>query len=189
MRRLIFLVEEESMAEILEIILPKLLTPDIGFLTVPHEGKTDLERSIPRKLRAWKYPGDSFIILRDNDGADCLKIKSRLLKICEEAGRPDTLIRIVCQELESWFLGDLQAIEKAFNKPGLAKKYQSKKKMRNPDMLTNASQEIEKLLGGYGKVNGSRLIAAQLSLDPGANTSPSFQAFLKGIRRLAGTGL
>ena len=40
------------------------------FICVPHEGKQDLEKSIPRKLRAWREPSAHFIVVRDNDGGE-----------------------------------------------------------------------------------------------------------------------
>jgi hypothetical protein len=51
MSRVIFLLEEYSMKVLLDGLLPRLF-PDLQFLCVAHEGKQDLERSIPRKLRA-----------------------------------------------------------------------------------------------------------------------------------------
>jgi hypothetical protein len=100
MSRLVFLLEEPSMRALLEGVLPRLF-PDLVFLLIPHEGWSDLEKSLPRKLRAWNFPGDRFVVLRDNDGSDGRALKARLSKLCaEEAGRPDTLVRIACQELE-----------------------------------------------------------------------------------------
>ncbi|WP_218082987.1 DUF4276 family protein [Anthocerotibacter panamensis] len=93
-------------------------------------------------------------------------------------------MRIVCQELEAWFLGDFLAIESAFSRPGLAAKYQNKQKFRNPDNLGSPSNEIEKLLREYNKVSGAQLIAPHLDFE--CNRSPSFQAFLMGVRRLSG---
>ena len=51
MRRIIFLLEEYSMKVLLDGLLPRLV-PGLQFLCVPHEGKQDLEKSVPRKLRA-----------------------------------------------------------------------------------------------------------------------------------------
>ncbi|MFT5163871.1 MAG: hypothetical protein ACI9FJ_002468, partial [Alteromonadaceae bacterium] len=39
----------------------------------------------------------------------------------------ESLIRIAVHELESWFLGDLTAVGKAFHDPKLAAKQQGKK--------------------------------------------------------------
>ena len=55
MRRIVFLLEEFSMEGFLEVLLPRFF-PDLSFQCVPHEGKQDLEKSIPRKLRAWRDP-------------------------------------------------------------------------------------------------------------------------------------
>lgn len=55
------------MRDLLNGLLPRLY-PELNFLCLAHEGKSDLERSIPRKLRAWREPGVHFVILRDNDG-------------------------------------------------------------------------------------------------------------------------
>ena len=115
--RVIFLLEEPSMKILLDGLLPRLLPGWIEgqhFQCVKHEGKSDLDRSIPRKLSAWRIPGDRFVIVRDNDSADCIKMKARLQALCELNGRPETLVRLVCQELESWYVGDLQALALAF---------------------------------------------------------------------------
>ena len=45
MGRMVFLLEEQSMKELLDGLLPRLF-PGLNFLCVPHEGKKDLERSI-----------------------------------------------------------------------------------------------------------------------------------------------
>ena len=111
--RIVFLLEEPSMQALLECLLPRLFPGWIvgsHFLCIRHEGKTDLRRSIPRKLRAWQGIGDRFIVVQDQDKADCTMLKQSLHSLCSDAGRPDTLVRIVCQELESWYIGDLDAL-------------------------------------------------------------------------------
>lgn len=50
-------------------------------------------------------------MLRDKDSGDCVETKNRLAGICRDAGKPNALIRIACHELESWYLGDLSAVE------------------------------------------------------------------------------
>ncbi len=133
------------MKALLDVLLPQILPADITFLCIPHEGKQDLEKSIPIKLRAWQTPGTSFVIVRDKDRADCIEVKKLLVKLCEQAGRSDSLVRIACHELESWFLGDLAAVEKAFNIKKLAGQQQNRK-YKEPDKLSNASEEPEKLV-------------------------------------------
>ena len=42
MSRVIFLLEEKSMKELLDRMLPRIF-PSLRFLCIPHEGKADLE--------------------------------------------------------------------------------------------------------------------------------------------------
>ncbi|MEI6513945.1 MAG: DUF4276 family protein [bacterium] len=184
MSKLVFLLEEKSMEIVLENLLPRVL-PGVVCQFVSHEGKSDLELSIPRKLMAWKEPGVRFIVVRDNDGADCKQVKKRLLERCDSAGRADTLVRIVCQQLECWYIGDLLAIERAFNLPGLSA-LGKKQKYRNPDFLNNGSEEFKKLTGSSGKLSAARRIAQYI--DPERNLSHSFQVFIAGVKRIAEQG-
>lgn len=183
--RVVFLLEEPSMRDLLEILLPRLFPhwqPMQHFQCVPHEGKSDLDRSIPRKLKAWKEPGVRFVVVRDNDAADCIDVKRRLARLCSDAGRPDTLVRLVCQELESWYVGDLQALAAAF--PGCAVDTPAnRKRYDDPDRLRKPSAEMDRLVPMFQKRSGARAMAAQLSAD--RNRSRSFQVFVEGVARLA----
>jgi hypothetical protein len=75
-----------------------------------------------------------FVVLRDQDSAECEEVKARLLEICTEAGRADPLIRIPCRELEAWYLGDLVAVDAALGTKKLGE-LQEKKKFREPDRI------------------------------------------------------
>jgi hypothetical protein len=180
MIRLVFMVEEPSMKTLLDELLPRLF-PDLEFLCIPHEGKTDLEKSIPRKLRAWTVPDDRFVVVRDNDGADCLALKARLGRLCQSAGRADTLIRIVCEELEAWYLGQPDAIAAAFKEPGILAKCRSAR-FRNPDAIPKPSNCLSTLCPGFQKIGGARVTAAHLSYR--LNRSRSFRTFINGIARI-----
>lgn len=181
MKHLVFMLEEPSIGEVLKEVVPKIIPPTVTFQLVPHEGKNDLEKSLPRKLRAWRTPHVQFVVLRDKDSAECLAVKKRLVDICRQAGRSDCLIRIVCPHLEAWFLGDLAAIETALSLRGLKEK-QRKRKYQNPDALANAEQELRKLAPSYQKLGGARAIAPHLSLQ--SNLSKSFQNFVLGLKKL-----
>ena len=54
--------------------------------------------------------------------------------MCQQANRPDTLIRIACHELEAWYLGDLAAVEQGLELKKLGK-LQNQRKYRNPDNI------------------------------------------------------
>ena len=181
MRKIVFLLEERSAEELLTVLIPKIISSvDFSFLFIPHEGKSHLKKSIPRKLRAWKEPNVQFVILHDKDASDCFVLKKDLISLVEEGNRTDTLIRIVCSELESWYLGDLEAVEKAFS-VDLSKK-KNKTIYQNPDAIVNAKQELKQLIPQYQPISGSRKISEYMNIDN--NNSKSFQVFVSGINRL-----
>lgn len=178
---LVFLLEEPSMKAFLIGFLPRILPPDVHVRLIPHEGKSDLEKSIPRKLRGWKTPNTRFIVVRDQDAGDCAIIAARLQRLCASAGQPGTLVRIACRELEAWFLGDLHAVAEAFDQPRIAEE-RSRRKFRQPDVLSAPSRELARLVEGYGKVSGARSLGPLL--DPDRCCSPSLAAFVRGVRRI-----
>lgn len=179
--RIVFLLEEPSMKEFLERLLPRFF-PGLLFQCVPHEGKSDLDKSIKRKLLAWREPNVRFVIVRDNDNANCIQVKQQILQWCREAGREDTLVRLVCQELEGWYLGDLAALELAY--PGnRINTERNRSKYRNPDEWQKPSVEVGRMIDEFQKFDGARRIAPILSEEN--NTSHSFGVFLQGVRRLA----
>ncbi|GAA5143860.1 DUF4276 family protein [Prosthecobacter algae] len=187
MRRIVFLLEEQSMVELLRGILPKIFPDWVEnqhWIAVHHNGKSDLEASIPRKLRAWNIPEDRFVIMRDNDGGDCRAHKQRLLGLAAARDVNQVLVRIVCQELEGWFLGDLDAVAAAY--PVAARKLKaSHRKYHDPDRMTNAADELYRLTDVPGKVGRARAISGKMAVE--ANLSQSFQVFVAGLRRLVGT--
>lgn len=182
MARVVFLLEEKSMRVLLEGLLPRVF-PSLQFLCVAHEGKQDLEKSIPRKLKAWREPGVRFVVVRDNDNGDCVRTKERLVALCREAGRDDVLVRIACQELEAWYLGDPDALARAFGDERL-RDLSNRERFRNPDAVVGPAQALAELAPGFQKVSGARVMAEHLT--EGANRSRSFQVFFEGLRRVIG---
>lgn len=165
------------MKELLDRLLPRFY-PDLEFMCVPHEGKQSLEKSIPRRIRAWREPGVRFLVVRDNDGGDCIQFKSKLLTLCREAGRDDTCVRIACQELEAWYIGEPAALARAYSDDKLLK-LQDKKNYRYPDRIVNPSKELEKLIPSFQKVSGARRLGQVMTRE--GNRSPSFVALTTAI--------
>ncbi len=179
MKELVFLLEEVSAKVMIEGILPRLSNSEIMFRFIVFEGKQDLDKSLIRKLRGYNNPEATFIILRDQDSANCKDVKSRLKQRCNEANKPKAVVRIACRELESWYLADLNAVEKAFSKSNLSSR-QNERKFRNPDRLGNPSKELKSLVQEYQKINGYRMIAPFLNIE---NTrSCSFSHFINSIK-------
>lgn len=181
---LVFLLEEPSTREMLKGLLPRLLAPNV----VPHfivfEGKQDLDRGIERRLRGWMRPDSAFVVIRDQDAGDCRKVKRLLARKCADARRPEVLVRVACRELESWYLGDLAAVERALDIRGLVG-LGTKRKYRVPDEIHRPSSELAKITRqAYQKVAGSRAIGKELSLT--GNRSHSFRVLLAGLVSLVG---
>lgn len=180
MKRLVFMLEERSMKETLDSILPRIVPAGISFLCIPHEGKSDLQKSIPLKLRNWREPDVQFIIVHDKDSNDCGVLKQTLVTLATNKNRPDPLVRIVCTELESWFLGDLSAVEQTFSIDLSSK--ENKAQYRNPDTIANAKQELRKLVPKYQPISGSLSISKYMNIQ--RNTSQSFNIFISGVQKL-----
>jgi hypothetical protein len=162
--------------------LPKILPDDVSPVFRVFEGKQDLERRMAAILRAWQAPDCLFLVVRDQDSGDCIVIKERLTELCRAGGKADAVVRIACRELESFFLGDLAAVEQGLFVPGLSAK-QNGRKFRSPDGVGNPTQELSRLTNGrYQKVAGSRAIGPHLALI--GNRSHSFSVLLAGIRKL-----
>ncbi|MBF0261119.1 MAG: DUF4276 family protein [Magnetococcales bacterium] len=179
--QLVFFLEELSARVFLEGLLDRILPERVTPRFVVFDGKSDLDRSLVRKMRGWLEPDSRFVVLRDRDAGDCREIKQRLVDKCREAGQESALVRIACRELESWYLGDLNAVAQALDARNAASQ-QNRSQFRDPDGLDNPVQALTRLAPTYQKVAGSRALGRVL--DPDHNTSHSFRAFVAGVRRL-----
>jgi 23S rRNA maturation mini-RNase III len=181
MKEIVFLLEEPSAKEMLKVILPKLLNESIGFKCIAFEGKQDLEKQLIRKVKCYQNPQARFIVLRDQDSACCLNVKHHLINLCEQTGKlVHCKVRIACHELETFYLGDLMAVEQALSITNLAKKYQENRKYRTPDNLNNAKQELKNLTNNlYQEKSGSKAIAHYMDLTN--QRSVSFSMLISAI--------
>ncbi len=180
MKELVFLLEEPSAEALLNILVPKLLPAGVSHRCLVFDGKQDLERRLVRRLQGYRNPDARFIVMRDQDAADCRAVKEKLKEKCREAGRPNALVRIVCHELESWYLADLAAVERGLDITNIQRR-QNEAKYRSPDSLPCPKQELKRLTDDrYHEVGGSRAIAPHMDLSNAR--SLSFAVFLKGIR-------
>jgi len=187
MKNLVFLLEEPSAKEMLLNIVPQIINEEIDVRYIVFEGKQDLEKQIEKKLRGYNTPDAKFIIMRDQDSGDCKLIKNSLLTKIDNAGKKEcSLVRIACHELESFYLGDLAAVEKGLAINGLSK--HQTKRYKEPDTLANAAEELFKLTKDeYQKIAGSRAISQYLNID-GRNKSTSFNILVEGIKKMTGGG-
>ena len=196
------IVEEESAETALRIIVPKILGPGIKFRIINLGSKYKLLKELPRRLSAYHSmsQGGSRIriaVLIDRDSDDCIKLKEILERHARAAGlgtktrplngRPYIVLnRIVVEELECWFLGDIEGVRKAF--PSLPAQKTSKPIYRNPDNGGNW-ETLHRLLKANGiyrncfpKVEAAQRIATHFEAD--RCRSESFQQFHAGLRAL-----
>jgi hypothetical protein len=81
MTDIVVLAEEPSGRIVAEQLVRKLGLGD-RTIVLEHQGKSDLEQSFPRKIGHWRSPNPPrFVIMRDNDGADCLAKKDQLRRL------------------------------------------------------------------------------------------------------------
>lgn len=179
------LVEEPSMKNFLCGILPKILPEGYELNTNcfirDHQGKQDLKRSIPIKMRAFKHSKTpvKVIIIHDQDSSDCKLLKSELRKLTNQIPEIPALIRIACRELEAWYLGDMDALE-AIYPQFKANRYRNWALFRNPD-ICNASDELKKIIPSFQKGIASKEITNHIDLSK--NRSGSFNHLISGIEK------
>lgn len=177
------LTEELSMENFLRVILPRILPEgyllDTNCFIRPHEGKSHLKKSIPKKIKAYPrfgYPV-KVIIIHDQDSNDCKLLKQELVALTQPTSVP-VLVRIACKELENWFLGDLDAVEKVFPK-SKSSTLKGRSRYTNPDIVFGAD-ELKNLCGEFSKTFISKEIPKYMDID--MNRSKSFNCFLSGLR-------
>ena len=124
------LVEEQSAEEALRHLLPGLLRSRARAKVINLGSKYKLLKVLPERLAAYRQriansESLRIVVLVDRDDDDCERLKVELEKMAATAGlatksSPDpsgrfvVLNRIVIEELESWFIGDPEALRKAF---------------------------------------------------------------------------
>lgn len=195
-------VEEPSAELALRELVPRIAGPDLTFDVYPFQGKTDLLANLPQRLRAyskWLPPDWRILVLLDADRQDCRALKRKLDDIARSTGfrvKADTgewvevqvLNRLAIEELEAWFLGDVEALGAAY--PGVSATLAQKKAYRDPDAVQGGTWEaLERVLqkagyhaGGLSKLKAAREIS--LHMDPARNRSRSFQVFRDGLLAL-----
>ena len=197
-----FIVEEPSMEAFLRAVLPKLLG-DTHFTIHAFRGKDQLLKRLPSRLNGyarWIPPDYRIVVLVDRDNEDCEKLKAQLEQIAlnaglatrsQPAGGQFTVInRIVIEELEAWYFGDWQAVQKAY--PGVSQSIPAQPRYRDPDAIQDGTWEhfgrVLRRAGyyrnGLRKIEAAKLIGPFVDLEN--NRSHSFQCFRDALRELVG---
>lgn len=206
------LVEDSSGAKTVETLMPALIGPEgqphtwrihpyKGIGRIPRDlatrtdpAKRALLDQLPRILAGYgKTPGvDAVIVVLDSDTRDCrtfLEELNRILAGCTPA--PNVLFRLAIEEMEAWFLGDRNALLKAYPraKRDVLGRYRQDAVCGTWELLADAvyaggSAAIRKAgwpLPGQVKHEWAERIAPHMDVE--ANASPSFGKFRDGLRR------
>ena len=86
-----FLLEESSAEIVLSEIVPKIIGQDITFSQRNFNGKPNLLKKLPERLKGYNNRlknevGLRIIVLIDEDREDCQKLKAQLEEIARQAG-------------------------------------------------------------------------------------------------------
>jgi hypothetical protein len=197
------LVEEPSAAAALQNLVPRMIGKNVTYRLINFQGKQDLLAQLPQRLRGythWLPPDWRIVVLIDEDREDCLALKGQLETAARQAGlftksspAPDghfeVVSRLAIEELEAWFLGDVEAIRQVY--PQVPETLASRRPFRNPDAIAGGTFEaLERVLqqAGYFKEGLPKIqTAREISqhMDPDRNRSKSFQVFRDCLRGLA----
>lgn len=161
-------------------VMPEGYTLNVNYFIRPHSGKSDLQKALPKKIRAFAhFPNPvKVLVIHDQDANDCIILKQKLLGLCNGATVP-VLVRIACKELENWYLGDLDSVQKVYPESKAATK-KNKAKYKNPDKL-NGAEEMAMLSANFTKTHAARELGSIIATE--GNNSVSFGHFLSGLRQ------
>ena len=188
-----FLVEESSTEIALKFIVPKIIGNIHTFEIHNFGNKNNLLKKLPKRMKAYAnfIPDDCrIVILVDEDRANCLELKKKLCDassvVIAKKGNI-VLHRIVVEELESWFIGDVAAIRAEYEKIPASLPQQAK--FRDPDAIKGGTwEELDKILKKYGyetglqKMNFAQKVSPHMDVEN--NQSRSFQVFRDGLRKI-----
>lgn len=185
------LVEEPSMEVFLRELLPGLIDGRATFNVYPSQGKDDLLKNLPSRLKGyakWLPAGWRVVVVVDRDDQDCNDLKKTMENAAAEAGlitrtagadgRWQVVNRIAVEELEAWYFGDWDAVHEIY--PSVPKHLADKAGYRDPDRIAGGTWEsFERVLqragyfeSGLRKTEVARVLGGHLV--PDRNRSRSF---------------
>lgn len=208
-----FLVEDQSGAKLLDNLLPRIIGPSgkhhsyrihaykgIGVIPKGLSPKKDARKrllldNLSRVLTGYaSTPGiDAVVVVLDSDRKDCRAFLDELTDLASNSNMPGTVFRLAIEEIEAWYLGDVEAIKLAYRNPKLsvAKNYVQDGVCGTWELLADVlhpggHKAVERVgwpLPGQLKYEWATTIGPHLDLD--RNASPSFNKFVAGVRRIA----
>jgi hypothetical protein len=194
-------VEEPSMEEALNCLLPKILGA-ASFAVYAHQCKDEMLQRLPERLLGyarWLPENWRVVVVLDRDNDDCHRLKDRLEDMAAKAGLATrsrrrggsyaVINRLAIEELEAWYFGDWEAVRTAY--PKVAQTVPAKAQYRDPDAIKGGTweafqrvlQKVGYFRGGLRKIEAARSVSPHMQ--PDRNTSRSFQVFRDALLDLA----
>ncbi len=179
---LVIVVEERSKQHFLEAFLRTWRldpAPDIKFFVA--NGHSDLTRQLYTLMRAWRKPRTRFLVLCDQDSADCVERKQELIAQVPCSRRNDVTVRIVCTELEGWYLADRTALREAL--PQFPQRAPPPPELRGPpDSIQRPASRIRRY-APFSKRDLAREMGRRMLPNRGSASS-SFNLFIRTLDEL-----
>lgn len=188
------LVEERSVEVFLRELLPRLIGDRATFNVYPSQGKDDLLRNLPARLKgyaSWLPKNWRVIVVVDRDDEDCHGLKQIMEQAAAKVGLRtrksnaraawQIVNRIAIEELEAWYFGDWDAVCDIY--PKVPKTIAENAAYRDPDAIGGGTWEaFERVLqragyfeSGLRKTEVARSLGKRVA--PARNRSRSFAVF------------
>ena len=196
-----FLTEDQSSGKAMEILIPKMLGDDITYRVHPYKGighipkgltpKSDANKRIlldqlPRLLNGYgRNPHCGIIViicdLDDNNKEQFLSELRGVLDACVQ--KPKALFCLAIEEFEAWYLGDMDAVRKAYPKAKnrILNEYKNDSICGTWELLADAVYKgghralAKKGWMGVGEQKSIWAETISPHMDVNANKSPSFK--------------
>jgi hypothetical protein len=151
--------------------------------------KTALLDQLPSKLIAYGKRTRQMpvvLVLVDVDTTPCHELLASLNAMLRALPfKPVVVFRLAIEEIESWFVSDVNALRAAYPtkvKAGKLRDYQPDSIVNTWELLASALGSDKSLVGAGVKTDWAQKISPHLNLDN--PRSPSLRKFIEGVERL-----
>jgi hypothetical protein len=122
------------------------------------------------------------LVLVDADNDSCVELRRQLVDVLSAIEQPPrVLFRIAIEELEAFYLGDLNALRRVYPEHDgeLARQYV-------PDSICGTAERFGRVIGddGMNKVDWAKALGPRLTTSAARSRSPSFRKLVSGLSRL-----
>ena len=205
-----FLTEDQSSKNALEILIPKILGSDVTFRLHYYRGvgripinlrpksaanKRILLDQLPRLLKGYGRTPDCGVVviicdLDDNEEHLFRLDLQGILDACNP--KPEALFCLAIEEFEAWYLGDLNAVRKAYPNAisGVLNRYVNDSICGTWELLADAVYTggrktlVDKGWQAVGKQKSKWAKEISPHMDVDNNASPSFNALCSELKRV-----